>query len=101
MALDQLDSFMNSLGELESGNRWDAVGPYTGSTYGRARGRWQIMEKIYPAWAKEAGVKVMFAGDGGDELFAGNTRYLDEKYFLPFQVIQPQERRQQEGNPEE
>jgi asparagine synthase (glutamine-hydrolysing) len=37
--------------------------------------------------AKEAGIRVMFAGDGGDELFAGNERYLAEKYFLPFDIL--------------
>jgi asparagine synthase (glutamine-hydrolysing) len=37
--------------------------------------------------AKENDIKVMVAGDGGDELFAGNERYLAEKYFLPFDVL--------------
>jgi asparagine synthase (glutamine-hydrolysing) len=37
--------------------------------------------------AQQAGIRVMFAGDGGDELFAGNERYLEEKYFLPFDVL--------------
>jgi asparagine synthase (glutamine-hydrolysing) len=37
--------------------------------------------------AKAAGIKLMFAGDGGDELFAGNERYVTEKYFLPFDVL--------------
>jgi len=39
--------------------------------------------------AQDVGVKVMMAGDGGDELFAGNKRYLGEKLFLPFDVLPP------------
>lgn len=50
-----LEEFMRSLGQLESGNRYDIKGP-THSTYGTATGRFQIMSKIYPGWAREAGV---------------------------------------------
>ena len=31
--------------------------------------------------AKEAGVAMMAAGDGGDEFFAGNARYLEDQVF--------------------
>lgn len=51
-----LDAFMEALGYVESRNNYNAQGPYTGSTYGRAVGRYQIMEKIYGGWAREAGV---------------------------------------------
>lgn len=53
---DGLDAFMEALGYVESRNNYNAEGPYTGSTYGRAVGRYQIMEKIYGGWAREAGV---------------------------------------------
>lgn len=51
-----LEAFMNAIGTLESGNNYGAIGPHTGSRYGRARGRYQIMETIWPAWAREAGI---------------------------------------------
>ncbi len=36
--------------------------------------------------ARECGVDTLLAGDGGDEIFAGNERYASDKYFSIYQL---------------
>jgi asparagine synthase (glutamine-hydrolysing) len=37
--------------------------------------------------AKENGMETLLAGDGGDELFAGNSRYASDKYFALYSRV--------------
>lgn len=37
--------------------------------------------------AREQGIDLLLAGDGGDELFAGNERYADQKIFEAYNYI--------------
>jgi asparagine synthase (glutamine-hydrolysing) len=48
--------------------------------------------------ARDNGVKVLFAGDGGDELFAGNERYRTHKIFGLYQRL-PKPLRQHVSDP--
>ena len=59
----------------------DALVPLI-SAYDEPFGNSSIIPTYYCAkLAQGCGVEVMLAGDGGDELFAGNKRYVQNQYF--------------------
>ena len=50
--------------------------------YGEPFGNSSVIPTYHCArFAREHGIELMFAGDGGDELFAGNKRYVDQQIF--------------------
>ncbi|MEQ8661657.1 MAG: asparagine synthase C-terminal domain-containing protein, partial [Gammaproteobacteria bacterium] len=56
--------------------------PSIAAHYGEPFGNSSVVPAYYCAkFAHEHGVGLMLAGDGGDELFAGNTRYTDQNVF--------------------
>ncbi|MBK6660370.1 MAG: asparagine synthase C-terminal domain-containing protein [Proteobacteria bacterium] len=56
--------------------------PSIASSYGEPFGNSSVIPTFHCArFAREHGIETMLAGDGGDELFAGNTRYVDQNVF--------------------
>jgi asparagine synthase (glutamine-hydrolysing) len=56
--------------------------PGIASSYGEPFGNSSVIPTFHCArFAREHGIETMLAGDGGDELFAGNTRYVDQNVF--------------------
>jgi hypothetical protein len=57
---DTLGSYADAIASIESGGRYDLVGP-TNPRYGRALGRYQVMEANLPEWLRDAGLPSMSA----------------------------------------
>jgi asparagine synthase (glutamine-hydrolysing) len=56
--------------------------PRVAASYDQPFGNSSALPAFYCAeQAREAGIEKMLAGDGGDELFGGNTRYAKQKVF--------------------
>jgi asparagine synthase (glutamine-hydrolysing) len=56
--------------------------PTIASAYDEPFGNSSVVPTYYCAKvAREHGIELMLAGDGGDELFAGNTRYVTQQIF--------------------
>lgn len=56
--------------------------PDVAAAYDQPFGNSSVLPAYYCArMAKEAGIDRMLAGDGGDELFGGNTRYAKQRIF--------------------
>ncbi|MGE5102530.1 MAG: asparagine synthase-related protein, partial [Deltaproteobacteria bacterium] len=52
------------------------------ASYDQPFGNSSVLPAYYCAkMARESGVELMLAGDGGDELFGGNTRYAKQRIF--------------------
>ena len=65
----------------------DAI-PKVASSYDQPFGNSSAVPTYYCALlAKAAGLDKMLAGDGGDELFGGNTRYAKQKVFAAYDLL--------------
>lgn len=63
------DDIVRSIGDLAA-------------SYDQPFGNSSVLPSYYCAkMAREGGVELMLAGDGGDELFGGNTRYAKQRIF--------------------
>jgi asparagine synthase (glutamine-hydrolysing) len=62
--------------------------PLIASAYDEPFGNASAIPAYYCAkFARDAGITCLLAGDGGDEIFAGNARYAKQKMFSLYQHI--------------
>ena len=65
----------------------DAI-PKVAAAYDEPFGNASAIPTYYCAkLAKDSGINVLLAGDGGDELFAGNERYAKQLLFEKYQIL--------------
>ena len=68
--------------------------PMIARAYDEPFGNSSALPAYYCArFARENGIEHLLAGDGGDELFAGNSRYARQTFFQRYQLIPPMLRR--------
>lgn len=68
-------------------NVFDLV-PLIAQSFDEPYGNSSVIPAYYCAkLARDHGVTHLLAGDGGDELFAGNSRYIDQKVFAIYDEI--------------
>lgn len=62
--------------------------PDVAASYDQPFGNASVLPAYYCAkMAREAGIDVLLGGDGGDELFGGNTRYAKQRIFGAYEAI--------------
>ena len=62
--------------------------PLIAATYDQPFGNSSAVPSYYCAkFAKADGIEVLLGGDGGDELFGGNTRYAKQKIFSIYEAL--------------
>ena len=62
--------------------------PRIAASFDQPFGNSSVVPAYYCAqMARDAGIDTMLAGDGGDELFGGNTRYARQKVFAAYDRV--------------
>lgn len=62
--------------------------PFIATSYDEPFGNSSALPAYFCAkMAKDHGIETLLAGDGGDEIFAGNERYIKQRAFAPYSKL--------------